>query len=112
VLINRLPDSELTLNDVYVPSRFFSPNGAEQNLSIEEYLHDWLIEPGQRQLALLGEYGQGKSTATLMWAYHLITQQCKLSGRIPLLIELRGTSPRNLTPLQLLGAWAAQYNRV
>lgn len=110
VLYNRLPDSDLILTNVYVPSQFFLSNGVKQSSSIEEYLNNWLNEPSQRQLALLGEYGQGKSTAALMWAYHLCCGKSKPFGRIPLLIELRGTSPRNLTPLQLLGAWAAQYN--
>lgn len=110
VLVESLPDSELTLNDVYVPSKFLLPNGSEHDSSIEEYLTHWLNETGQRQLALLGEYGQGKSTATLMWAYHLIQVDSMLGRQVPLLIELRGTSPRNLPPLQLLGAWSAQYN--
>lgn len=109
-LYNRLPDSDLTLANVYVPSHFFLSTGVKQGSSIEEYLNNWLNEPSQRQLALLGEYGQGKSTAALMWAYHLCCEKSQPFGRIPLLIELRGTSPRNLTPLQLLGAWAAQYN--
>lgn len=108
--INHLPDSDLTLNDVYVPSLFLSQNNEKQSANIEEYLNIWLGEPGQRQIALLGEYGQGKSTATLMWAYHLINEKSSLRNRIPILIELRGTSPRNLTPLQFLGAWAAQYS--
>ena len=109
-LINRLPDSDLALDKVYVPSHFLLSDGVKQGASIEEYLNNWLNELSQRQLALLGEYGQGKSTAALMWAYHLVCEEAKPFGRIPLLIELRGTSPRNLTPLQLLGAWAAQYN--
>ena len=108
--IAHLPDSDLTLCDVYVPSLFLSQNNEKQKSNIEEYLYTWLREPGQRQIALLGEYGQGKSTATLMWAYHLINENSNLHNRIPILIELRGTSPRNLTPLQFLGAWAAQYN--
>ena len=110
VQINHLPDSDLTLSDVYVPSRFLSQNGEECNQSLEEYLRNWLNEPGRRQLALLGDYGQGKSTAALMWTYHLVNEGPKSFSRIPLLMELRGTSPRNLTPLQFLGAWAAQYN--
>ncbi len=110
VLIDRLPDSDLTLKDVYVPSRFHAPDSVSPSDNIEEYLLNWLSEPSQRQLALLGEYGQGKSTATLMFAYRLLCESYQSATRIPILIELRGMSPRNLTPLQLLGAWAAQYN--
>jgi hypothetical protein len=110
VLISHLPDSDLTLNDVYVPSSFRLQGGDKINQNIEEYLDAWLDEPGQRQIALLGEYGQGKSTATLMWAFHHLPENSSSSKRIPILIELRGTSPRNLTPLQLLGAWASQYS--
>jgi len=105
-----LPDSNLTLHDVYVPSKFMTSDESESRISIEDYLNEWLSESGQRQLAVLGEYGQGKSTATLMWVYHQITKKRVHDERIPLLIELRGTSPRNLTPLTLLGAWSAQYN--
>jgi hypothetical protein len=104
----RLSDSDYTLKDVYVPSTVSIDD--TQVCDIEEYLNKWLSENNQRQLALLGEYGQGKSTATLMWAYHIINTLDISRDRIPLLIELRGTSPRNLTPLQLLGAWAAKYS--
>lgn len=109
-LVNQLPDSDLTLNDVYVPSHFLLPDGTKFDISIETYLNTWVADVSHRQLALLGEYGQGKSTATLMWAYHVITGARNLPGRIPILIELRGTSPRNLTPLSLLGAWSVHYN--
>lgn len=102
-----LPDSMLTLPGVYVPSRFRS---GEQSLDAETYLQEWLADPSQRQMAMLGEYGQGKSTTALMFTYKLLRADDWNSGRIPLLIELRGTSPRNLQPLSLLGAWAAQHN--
>ena len=114
-----LPDSKLTLKDVYVPSKFVVSvsNDDEKSwtfstpphTSIEEYLNEWLHDSSRKQIALLGEYGQGKSTASLAWAYHLIQNQGTLR-RIPIIIELRGTSPRNLTPLPFLGAWAAKYN--
>jgi hypothetical protein len=58
---------------------------------------------------LLGEYGQGKSTATLMLAFNLIQEARHGRGRIPILLELRGKSPRTLQPIELLGAWAANY---
>ena len=112
VVINNLPDSNLSLNDVYVPSHYFRGNDRVSSDNLEAHLFLWLQEPSQRQIALLGEYGQGKSTAALMLTHHILSQHESQNtmARIPILIELRGTSPRNLTPLQMLGAWAAQYN--
>lgn len=106
---HHLPDSTLTLPDVFVPSRL-----ARDEVSLgkaEPYLEAWLNDRSQRQLAMLGGYGQGKSTTALMFTYKLLSEpDWNKRARIPVLIELRGTSPRNLTPLQLLGAWAAQYS--
>jgi len=103
---HNLPDSELTLADVYTVAQC---QDEDQNTheDIEIYLNNWLSEKNQRHLALLGEFGQGKSTATLMFAYHLI--QNNLSKRIPILLELRGKSPRNLTPEELIATWAYQF---
>jgi hypothetical protein len=109
VTVHKLPDSDLTLADVYVPSEFSLSETAKSDVTVEEYLNEWMDDPSQRQLALLGEYGQGKSTATLLWAYHQISSSVHPLRRIPLVIELRGTSPRNLTPLALFGAWASKY---
>jgi hypothetical protein len=110
VIVDKLSDSDLRLVDIYVPSQCVSIDNQESRMSIEGVLNDWLNESSSRQLALMGEYGQGKSTAVLMWAYSLIKNGIDPNQRIPILIELRGTSPRNLTPLQLLGAWSSQYN--
>ena len=110
VQVTRLPDSGLTLEDVYVPSQYGPTDGNEAKGSVESYLSNWLAEPGNRQVALLGEYGQGKSTAALMLTYRITCTRELGCDRIPILIELRGKSPRNLTPLELLGAWSAQYN--
>jgi hypothetical protein len=107
VQVNRLPDSAMSLNDVYVPSQFFQHQSRTPTDDVEQYLLKWLGEPGQRQLAMLGGYGQGKSTTALMCTHHLLEQA--QPSRIPILIELRGTSPRNLTPLGLLATWAAPY---
>jgi hypothetical protein len=108
-LYSNLPDSNLSLTDVYTPSYCTAVEGDRQPTQVEELLNSWLREPGHRQIALLGEYGQGKSTTSLAWAYHLITEP-DAPRRIPILIELRGTSPRDLTDLEFLGAWAAKYN--
>jgi DNA polymerase III delta prime subunit len=102
-----LPESDLKLADVYVEPLVITTTGAHE--SVGEYLDQWLEEKGMRHIALLGEYGQGKSTTALMWANRLISSS-KGDLPIPIVVELRGTSPRNLSPLQLLGAWSATYS--
>lgn len=104
-----LPDSFLTLSKVYVPSFIRNESGERLKPDLEEYLAKWLEEPGQRHIALLGEYGQGKSTASLMFAHHLIEGANRRPKRCPVVIELRGKSPQNLTPEQLLAVWAEPY---
>ncbi len=107
--VNLLPESNWTLQDVYVPSQFKGKNDERSEESLEDYLLKWLNEPSKRQIALLGDYGQGKSSAALMFTYNLLFNKEKAHHRIPIPIELRGTSPRNLSPLELLGAWTSQY---
>ena len=103
-----LPDSELTVSDVFVQPHFDDQKeGFGHEETLKEYIYDWLHERGQRQLALLGDYGQGKSTAALALCWDYLTADDP--ARIPILVELRGTSPRNLTPLELFGAWASKY---
>jgi hypothetical protein len=113
VSVNTLPDVtdiHLTVKDVYVNSQFsFQINKQKSPDNVETYLSKWLTEIGQRQIALLGDYGQGKSTTMLMFTYHLLCEKNHLPERIPILIELRGKSPKTLRPLELLGAWAALY---
>lgn len=110
VRMNHLPESDFTLNDVYIPSELLSSDGEHLSNNIEDFLNSWLDEPDQRQIALLGEYGQGKSSAALMFTHHIICKiKDKLPKRIPILVELRGKSPRDLQPLELLGAWASKY---
>lgn len=104
-----LPDSDLTLTDIYTPSRLTDGEGNELDTTLEDYLSAWLQEPGQRHLAVLGEYGQGKSTGTLMFAHRLLIEEDLSSVRVPLFVELRGKSPSTLQPVELLGAWASAY---
>ncbi len=138
---DKLSEADWTLKDVYVPSNFRDSDETKSNQTVEEYLQEWLNDPSNKQIALLGEYGQGKSSAALMFVYHMITRAkegafhfCTLAVfrgaktfglsllwvmlfekwdapakdnpqlRIPILIELRGKSPRNLTPLEILGS--------
>jgi hypothetical protein len=114
VTVETLPDVSdigLTVDDVYVDSQVsFHENGEKSPNNLEEYLCEWLDEGGLKQISLLGDYGQGKSTAMLMLTYHqLCAHREYLPKRIPILIELRGLAPKSLTPLKLLGAWASQY---
>lgn len=104
-----LPDSELKLTDTYVPSALKGEDNQAIDEDLETYLQNWLNESGQRQLALLGEYGQGKSTGTLMFSHHLVQQYNSKPPRIPILLELRGKSPKTLQPLELLSVWASNY---
>jgi hypothetical protein len=104
-----LPDSELTIRDVYVPSQLCNGDDVISE-DLCEYLRAWLTEPGERHLAILGGYGQGKSTGALMFTYDLI-QRIRVGEiwRVPVFIELRGKSPATLTPLELMGTWASLY---
>jgi hypothetical protein len=59
-------------------------------------------------LAVLGEYGQGKSIFATTFALELLRRFDEFR-RVPILIELGGKSPRT-TPLQaLLNDWAGAY---
>lgn len=113
----RLPESndrdKLTVNDVYVPSQYLyeSLKGDKEKSqeTVEDHLQQWLKKSKREQITLLGEYGQGKSTATLMLTYNLIKQKFH---RIPILIELRGKTPKNecQNPVDFLSAWGSQHN--
>ena len=106
-------DDNLTLNDVYVASQYlYQSDQGKKEISQETvatYLQKWLNKSEREQIILLGEYGQGKSTTTLMLTYHLIQGK---PSRIPILIELRGKTPKNESqhPLDFLSAWGRQYN--
>lgn len=92
-----LPDSALTLEKTYTPSRYRLPDSEiTERDALESFIQEWLKEKSTRQLALLGEYGQGKSTISLMLSYNLIKlARENIQTRIPVLIELRGKSPRS-----------------
>lgn len=104
-----LPDSNLVISDIYVPSQIKDEDNKKIEDNLEDYLNQWLSESGQRQLALLGEYGQGKSTGSLVFSYHLMQRFNGEPPRIPILLELRGKSPKTLQPLELLSLWAKDY---
>jgi len=107
-----LPDSDKTLAKVYAPSSCTLEGSSQVIPNIEDYLVEWSEEAGQRQLALLGEYGQGKSTTALMFAYHLVWSSGCNPARVPILIELRGRSPRNTSAAGLIAEWVYPFTRI
>ena len=106
-----LPESDVSLADVYVESLCgATPSDSEEDpRPVEQTLKAWLDEPSTRHIALLGEYGQGKSTCALMFARNIICAEGGSPKRIPILIELRGKAPSTLTPEELLATWAVRY---
>src|SRR5262249_3303860 len=84
----------LKLPDVYVACAATIPEAAEtkQIHNIEDYVSDWALEKGLRHLAILGEYGQGKSVLALKIAHRLLFENAS-SDRVPILITLAGRSP-------------------
>jgi hypothetical protein len=106
-----LPESEITINDVYVESlcgNETSPD-EENTMPVEETLKAWVNEPSSRHIALLGEYGQGKSTCTLLFAYHQIVECDFHPHRVPIVVELRGKAPSTMSLDELLATWAVRF---
>ncbi len=105
----------LKLSDTYVEQKSFLhlPEGSKKKkrkdiLNTEEYILKWANNNKLgKHIALLGEYGQGKSSLSLKIANELIINS---NGRIPIIIELRGKSPKNETLLDLLASWASNFN--
>lgn len=100
--------SQQTLADSYTPlSARTNANATQLIPNIEQYILDWTAkEQTVKHLALLGEYGQGKSVLSLKVSFTLSQQQ---GARIPVLIELRGKSPRTMSLKEILYVWAKRY---
>lgn len=104
-----LPESTLTLPDVYVPAKGKLRHADSIEVDLETHLREWLVEPGRRHLAVLGDYGQGKSTTALVFTHQLLSDPSRLPSRVPVLIELRGKNLRNQEPTEIFGQWAGRY---
>jgi hypothetical protein len=100
---------QLKLPDVYVPSSGWTSGQNAQSIeNIEEYALKWAKEKTLMHIALLGEYGQGKSVLALRLTYSLLFKD-QIESRIPILITMGGRSPRNQSKLSLLADWAAPF---
>lgn len=105
----------LTINDIYVEPQCcvydVGLKRKESIESIERYIADWLNNNSQhKQLALLGEYGQGKSVLSQRIAYLILSGQLN-SERIPIIIELRGRYVKQYSDTkEILYSWANRFN--
>jgi hypothetical protein len=105
-----LGGTDKTLRDTFVPTHVIGKN--QCRVSLRGILAAWAEDGSRRQLAITGEYGQGKSTAMLEWCADWARRF--LAGgargeRVPLLIELRGQSPGRIDPLRFLSGWAGRF---
>lgn len=100
-----MQNSNLSIEDVYVePNCRIDENQNEYALSA--HMMNWLSNSSPRQIALLGDFGQGKTVYSIKLTYDLIKNG---SSRIPILISLRGKSPRNSNPVEIFSYFSAQY---
>lgn len=102
-----------TLNDIYTEPQCIVQEGKGKDISlssIEDYIISWINDPrDKKQIAILGEYGQGKSVLSQRIAYKLIHSP-ELSERIPIIMELRGQFPKaNKNILYFFSDWCLQY---
>ena len=100
---------KLKLEDTYV-----IPKGKLINMNdeiidnLEEYILNWTKDDkSSKHISLLGEYGQGKSVLSLKIAYEMIKNK---DYRIPIIIELRGKSPKNDDTLNIIAGWASTFD--
>ncbi len=109
--------SEVTLNNTFSEPRLYEQEEGKTNTyTFNAVISSWLANNSVPQLALLGEFGQGKSTALLeycaRWANNCLTsdEHDNEFSRVPLLIELRGRSPSSFpTPEAMLGDWGNKH---
>ncbi len=101
-----------TLANSFVELNVTSLNKKRESRYISEILDSWSIEESNRHLVILGEYGQGKSTALLQfcceWAQRFLSGD-EITEKIPLLIELRGKNPAENDRLDFISTWCSRY---
>lgn len=106
----------LTIKDIYVEPTCTTYNidnkETKEIASIEKYIFNWLNDDSQhKQLAILGEYGMGKSVLSQRLAYRLLNKIEVESKRIPIIIELRGRYIKQYQDTnEILNLWAMSFN--
>lgn len=95
----------LGIDDIYVEP-YCRQEETGKNIKLESYVSNWLNKKENRQLALLGDFGQGKTLFSTYLTYQMIQRK---ERRIPVLISLRNKSPRNSTPAEIMSYFAIPY---
>lgn len=120
--LRAIPGTEYSLADCFSPphvteiSSFSDQSGLRGKASGHEeallpILDAWSMRPGVDHISIVGEFGQGKSTAVLAFCRNWARRWLEgiRDERIPLLIELRGKSPRRQAPDRFLAEWGDRY---
>lgn len=105
--IKPITNSTLTFAQTYTPLFGKIDN---ETIDIENYIDGWIQNYNSvQQIAILGEYGQGKSVLSLKIANQIFENEAKYN-RVPIIIELRGKSPRTLDPIDIISTWAHNFD--
>lgn len=100
----------ITIKDIYTENKgeiYSNSESIKEIASIESYLLEWTKQKSNKHISLLGEYGQGKSVLSLKLAYEMIINK---NDRIPIIIELRGKSPKNDQIENIIASWASKFH--
>lgn len=97
--------SSLSIEDIYVEPRC-KEEKSDSEKSLKQYVMNWLQEEGNRHIALLGDFGQGKTVFAIRLCHEMIQAHHR---RIPVFIPLRNKSPRNSTKEEIFSYFGVQY---
>nr|WP_299206392.1 NACHT domain-containing protein [uncultured Brumimicrobium sp.] len=90
----------------------FNLNENETNLSLEEYINNWLEKSAvPKQLVLLGDYGMGKTSFLKYYRYSMAKDilEGKQAIRFPVYIPLTNCSPRHGGIEQRIKAFVSEF---
>jgi hypothetical protein len=101
-----------SLESMFVPGLAYPRDNPIAPVDVMALLEEWAGTDTNEQLSIVGEFGQGKSTAVLAycarWAKRYLNGQAE-TERVPLLVTLRGRDPSSLSPEDLLAAWGTKF---
>lgn len=109
---DRVLGSEFSLEQLFVEPKVFVDGDETNSESLTDLLEKWQASEEKHHLSVVGEFGQGKSTAVLSYCAKWADQWLRGEGRdkrVPLLIPLRGRDPSSLPRADFLAAWGDRF---